>query len=443
MSLLNPTFNNGDSWKALLRKAMSRIEVDLNEVERVIEIARRTPGLASYESCFRQLSIFFDTATKYYRDKSPQSLKGILEFWERYRSAVIQRYTALTPVELNAADKVVANVFDRFILNIPPENIAYFQEARPLVYGGEGGLGGYFTHPPGWNRPFAIINLPHAAFDNVWHWLALPHETGHDLYAVVEGLEKELTEAVGKRMINAVANGEVQIPDVSVDLSAYGLPIITYTGPEFLAKVWCGWVNELQADLVGVLNCGGAAIAALQHIIGFDTKDYWFMQKDSNGNLNDYPEPHPTSYIRNVFNIEALRLIDNGSHTGLADELEKRFNALKPGGSEIVWQISEGIVFAKMPISEMKKAAKIAAELFCTHKLNTLGSKSYPEIGTFTANDQSIVTALINPLLNGDSTFMQIKDNPEPRHALAATILAMEKDSDKAHVINKTFKHFV
>ena len=68
MSLLNEDLNNKKKWEILKKKAMRRIEVDLNEVERVIEMARRTPGLSSYESCFKQLSIFFATATQHYRD---------------------------------------------------------------------------------------------------------------------------------------------------------------------------------------------------------------------------------------------------------------------------------------------------------------------------------------------------------------------------------------
>lgn len=442
MSHLNPSLNEEQNWKTLKAKAMQRIEVDLNEVERIIEIARRTPGLSAHEKCFKQLSIFFDVATQYYRVKDPAGLSDLVAFWERYRSAVIQRYTAITPVELRAADKVVKNVFDRFILNVPEENIAYFKDAKPLVYGGEGGLYSYFTHPPAWNRPFAIINLPHAAFDNVWHWLALPHETGHDLYATVKALREELEENIGQRMRNAVRNGDVNIPDVRVDLSPSG--VITYSGEEFLAKVWSSWANEAQADLVGLLNCGGSAITALQQIIEFGTDDMWLVDLDREGNIvNDGPEVHPTSYVRNVFNISALRLLDNGSHGNLADEIEQRFQALRPDSSEIVWHITKTIEFARIPVEQMVKSAEIAAEVLCNHKLDALGGKSYVEIATFTAKDQKIVDDMITPLLNGESTFTQVDKNAEARHALAATIFTLEKDSDRAAVINKTFKHFV
>ena len=443
MSLLNTKLNDIKAWENLKNVVKKRIEVDLQEVERVIEVARKTPGLAPHEPGLQKLSIFFAVATRYYQQECPGELEGLLLFWERYRAAVLQRYSAITPVELRASDKVVTNVFDRFILKVPNENIVYDQEVRPIVYGGEGGLYAYFTHPPGWNRPFAIINLPHAAFDNCWHWTALPHETGHDLYAAVQGLDKELENALGERMIKAVRDKEVNIPAVHRDLSALGGPNISYTGEEFLKKLWQGWANESQADIVALLNCGGAAIVSLQQIIGFGTKDQWLLGQDEKGNVTDDPEPHPTSYIRNALNIAALRLIDNGSHRDLADEVEQRFTQLRPMENEIVWYLNGKIEFARVPIRELVKSAGIAADVFCNHKLNVLGRKSYSELGTFTANDQELVTAMIKPLSQGDPTFTQVMAGIEPRHALAAAVFAFEKDFKKADIINKTFLHFV
>ena len=49
MQRLDTTLNQIAAWKEMLRNARRRIEVDINEVERVIELARRTPGLVGYE----------------------------------------------------------------------------------------------------------------------------------------------------------------------------------------------------------------------------------------------------------------------------------------------------------------------------------------------------------------------------------------------------------
>ena len=68
MKRLDPTINQTEVWKETIDNAQKRIEVDINEVERVIELARRTPGLAKYENELQKLSIFFRFSTLFYRE---------------------------------------------------------------------------------------------------------------------------------------------------------------------------------------------------------------------------------------------------------------------------------------------------------------------------------------------------------------------------------------
>lgn len=441
MGYLNTRYNDKTAWEHLLAGLRRRIEVDLNEVSKVIELARRTPGLSRYEDGLRQLSVFFEIATQHYRQDDPNGLSDLVAFWERYRAAVIQRYAAITPVELRAADAVVSDIFDRFLKNVPNTHIAYSIDAAPLVYGGEGGLSSYFTHPPGWNRPFAIIHLPHTAFDNVWQWLALPHETGHDTYATISGLQAELETALEDRMTAAVQNGELEIPEVVIDLTPFGVDYQhAYSGAEFIAAVWKSWANEAQADMVGLLSCGAAALVALQQIIGFSSKDSWKLFTVS-GDPGDAPEEHPTPYIRNALNIAALRSISVAQNQ-LADEIQTRFEALRPAADEIEWYLTEKYVLARCPISEMVKSAEIAAEVLLTHTMASLGNKSYKDLMAFTHSDQSIVDEITDRLAAGDPTFSQV-DNASPRHCLAATMFAFEKENSHADLINRTFIHFV
>jgi hypothetical protein len=326
---------------------------------------------------------------------------------------------------------------------VPNDKIAYHKDTVPLVFGGEGGLGAYYTHPPGWNRPFAIINLPHSAFDHVWLWLALAHETGHDTYASVDGLATELESVLGQRMRKAVQDGDVAIPPVDLDLNQHGVNHhIQYSPEDFLALVWKNWANESQADIVGLLSCGGAALAALQRIIGFGVQDTWFLNQLPGGGFRDAPEEHPTSFVRNAFNISALRLLD-ASFNGLADELDHRFHALSPASNKITWVLGQSqIVVAEVDSQEMVKSAEIAADLILNQQFSSLGDKSFKQVISFDSVDQANVDLLIDPLMNGDPTFAQ-QAGVEPRHALAAAMFALEVDRTKADVINSTFKHFV
>ena len=435
MTRLNTNFNQQAAWETLLEGVRSRVEVDLHEVERVIELARRTPGLSQYEDELRRVSVFFQEATQYHQQKNPDGLTRLVELWERYRATVVQRFAAVTPVELRAADHVVREIFRRFLDGVPNENIAYSKEAVPLVYGGEGGPGSYSTHPPGLNRPFAIINLPHTAFDNVWQWLALPHETGHDTYVTVDGLADEVESALEAAMRAAVNANELTIPAVNVDLNAYRVNHrIQYSGQDFLATVWRNWADEAQADMVGLLSCGGAAAVALQQIIGFRADDLW--------ELNRGPKVHPIPYVRNALNISALRLL---GHNNLAQEIDTRFQALRPNATHVRWLLPPPFPRKKVAavrVDQMVKSAEIAANVLISTPFPSLGERSYRDLGEFTLADQGIVDDMVDRLIKGKPTFAQAP-GATPRHALAATMFAFEKNRLKADTINRTFKHFV
>ena len=443
MKYLNSGFQQPAAWKELLLDNQRLVQISLNEIEQVLHLARQTPGLSQYETSLHKLSIFFDKAFAYYRDNDPEELSGLVALWERYSAAVLQRYTGIMSVELRAADHIVKNIFGRFLSQVPNHNVSYAPDAIPLVYGGEGGLGAYFTHPPALNRPFAIINLPHSAFANVWQWLALPHEIGHDLYATVEGLDTELETALADRMRQAVIKGEVKIPALSFDLTPYGVAQkIQYSPEDFLAALWKGWANESQGDMMGLINCGGATIVGLQQIIGFGSAGRWSIEAGKDGHVEDAPEPHPVSYVRNALNIAGLRLLDQG-HNEFADQIQERFDALRPPDKDVVfWFGRTRVEFARVEVAELVKSAQIAAEVLLKHPLKVLGDKSYRQLATFTEEDQLIVNSLVEPLSKGESTFAG-GHNVEARHALAATVLAYERDRSNAHVINRCFKHFL
>lgn len=443
MTYLNTTLQKPTAWKAMLQDNARLVEVSLLEMEQLLHLARRAPGLNKYEKALQKLSIFFTKAFQFYRENAPGELSSLVSLWERYSAAVLQRFTGIMGVELRAADFVVANIFARFLKQVPTEYIAYAPDVVPLVYGGEGGLSAYFTHPPDLDRPFALINLPHAAFCNVWQWLALPHEIGHDLYATVRGLEHELEEALAKRMREAVTSGEIKVPAVDLNLAQFGVPhAIKYAPEDFLAALWKGWANESQGDMMGLINCGGATIVALQQIIGFDTAGEWLAGPGDNGKLVDYPEPHPTSYVRNALNIAGLRMLSPG-HNKFADEIESRFKALCPSDDAVSFSFAgTTIELTKVKITELVKSAHIAAEVILKHPLKVLGGKSYSQLATFTDEDQTKVDSLVEPLCKGDPSFAQ-GEGIEARHALAATVLAFERDRTRADVINRCFKHFL
>ena len=87
----------------------------LLEMEQLLHLARRAPGLSKYEKSLQKLSIFFTKAFQFYRENAPGELSSLVSLWERYSAAVLQRFTGIMGVELRAADFVVANIFARFL----------------------------------------------------------------------------------------------------------------------------------------------------------------------------------------------------------------------------------------------------------------------------------------------------------------------------------------
>ncbi len=443
MKYLNSLLLKPDTWKEMLVDNQRMVHVSLIEIEQVLRLARQTPGLAKYEKALHQLSVFFDKAFALYKKTAPDELSELVALWERYSAAVLQRYTGVMSVELRAADHIVSNIFGRFLAQVPNQNVAYSADAIPLVYGGEGGLSAYFTHPPELDRPFAIINLPHSAFGNVWQWLALPHEIGHDLYATIKGLDTELETALAERMRKAVSSGEVHVPAVKFDLSPYGYShTINYSPEDFLAALWKGWANEAQGDMMGLISCGGATIVGLQQIIGFGAGGTWMIEPGANGEVCDEPEPHPVSYVRNALNLAGLRLLGQG-HKEISAEIEERFTALRPSDKEVVFRLGRSRVeFARVEVAELVKSAQIAAEVLLMHPLKVLGDKSYSQVATFTEEDQEKVDSLVDPLSKGDAAFAS-GPGIEARHALGATVLAFERNRANSFTINRCFKHFL
>ena len=150
---------------------------------------------------------------------------------------------------------------------------------------------------------------------------------------------------------------------------------------------------------------------------------------------------HPTAWVRNALNIAVLRRLGDG-HPALAAEIDARFRALRPGETHITWRLGRALDVARIPVAEMETAADIVAELLVNHKFASLAGQSYADLADFTANDQAIVEESTAKLVAADPTFAR-EGGSTPRHALAAAMLAFERDRAQAVRINETFRHFL
>jgi hypothetical protein len=138
--------------------------------------------------------------------------------------------------------------------------------------------------------PIPVIEVPWDHVENVWEFLSLHHEVGHDLEA-----DLNLRAPLEASLIAA--------------LTAAGVPAVR-------VNVWQSWLGEVFPDLVG-LQLGGPAFAeALMHLLLLPAADV---------TTYDAQDPHPTHYPRILMNTAYIRTLhpDNPALGAHADQIEE------------------------------------------------------------------------------------------------------------------------
>ncbi len=451
LSLTNPAYNTAEGFQKLRQISQLRSLPTPAQLNEVVQVARRTVGLEDvwdelelvkkdYQRVFNLYREWIQDPQRPY-DLTPFAYRRLMDNWYDFERMVLQRAAGVYTTELRAADRVALDIFRRFYGSnqFAPANRSYSDNARPVTFIGPTGPDAYYTWPPNTRRPLGIVNLPDGSANNVWSWLALAHEVGHDIYASIFHLGEELEAALQSALRDAGAAGQFALADVNYDDERYAMKL---TGADFASLLWKRWANEAQADIVGLLNCGSAAAVTLQPIIGFDTEQTMepdLMSYDSQTQRYGLaPEAHPTPYLRNIFNIAALRALGFNQQ---ADELQTRFESLRPAATQVEFKLEfGGALVTSQPIAELEKTVAVAVPVFLARQFAALNNHSYRQIIDFSAQDQMIVDGIVDKLLGGDPLF---DADARPRHALSATVLALEKDAAKAETIHETFVQFL
>jgi len=430
MKYLNPAWNRPDAFEKNREAELDdNVAIPLAEIELVRRLARRVPELDRLgprvdEMLRRMYSDFWAG-----------------DLWTDYRSAIVHRAVGLRAPLLRATDRLANHVTAAFTSGLGSgASLAFDPGAYVLVGEGRGNPGDYAAWAGdgnGGTLPFALIKMPEAAFWSAQRWMAIPHEVAHALFVGVDGLAAELEDALEDRMRRAVTSGEIKPPGM-----AFTLPDgrrIEHAAEDLLALVWRTWADEAQADVVGVLACGGAAVAEGQVVLGFSNQDWW--EVDAQG---DRPESHPTDFVRQWMQIAALRRM--GGHDAIADELAERLRLVGGGPKEIVffhWTSDDTAIEAyRGDIEPWLRSAELAAELLLERRMARLGDKSYSQVLRFDAADQRIADEATQELLEARTDFGR-SANAAPRHVLAAAVWAHERDPDATATFTEILQHFL
>jgi hypothetical protein len=236
--------------------------------------------------------------------------------------------------------------------------------------------------------PIPVIELPWDHIENVWEFLTIHHEVGHDLEA-----DLQLRTA-----LQAVLRKELRGADV----------------PAERVEVWLAWQGEIFADLVG-LRLGGPAFAEVLMNLLLLPASYVLHY--------DVSDPHPTHYIRILLNAAYCRTLVPGNSE--IDEHAQRI--------EVQWR---GLYGEQPAFQDYIADFPHVFRALMDTALGPLQSRTVRELIPFTAYDQRRIRAAASYLLTG-------RDAPEPysvppRHCVSAARLAVTQAQQRPDAIAET-----
>jgi hypothetical protein len=204
--------------------------------------------------------------------------------WDFYRGKLQLRFSPEFKASLRVADVVAWDCYR------PPLEKATYLDIIPAAHLREPPLCYYEAtfSPATWVRedastdlrdrrdatvltPIPVIGLPWDHAENLWEFLSLPHEVGHDLEADLK-LRPALLQS-----LEATLHGKV---------------------PGERISVWKAWLAETFADLVALQLVGPAFVDMLMHLLLLPPHHVNTFRPD---------DPHPTPYVRILMGTAYIR----------------------------------------------------------------------------------------------------------------------------------------
>lgn len=332
-----------------------------------------------------------------------------------------------------------------------------------------------------------IISMPHEhRTGGLLAWAALGHEVaGHHFLHAVDGLMRDLVDALRKKFEEVAAQKELK----DEDLSSF----------QSLSDYWCACIEETACDVLGILNLGPAFgigfIGYLRGVQGgklessgvlYSTKkagtnslileseetSQIFVEKLS-GNIifkkskgmigkkgNKKPlmyerfnsaDNHPLDVLRAfVFTKIIRKIVPDSSLIGLIEE--EAFQDFEHEDSIELFSLEKNKSVYKVDSQVFPKelaieTAGIAAEVIASSQLDSLESKSLLDIFTWNEEDEARVEVFRRIIEQSEPENLLTSSNEEffARHIVAASVLSCifgkpeEKEGLKIHLIEEVF----
>jgi len=286
-------------------------------------------------------------------------LRNFTEMWTIYQVAWEQRHKeeswdseieeGLTLRSVRAGDSVVRNLYEvvqqqELDLKWPHQQLLIVVPFMSRLYAA------------GSKAPTPYIVSPYWGHRQVWTWLGYAHEVGHHVYRNVKSLSDELKVHVTMELLSRGKSHDVQC-------------------------IWFNWLEEIIADLFGLLQIG-PAFAQTQQLMLPHLPLPVARRKVSNRLLLAADETHPIPYLRVVLAIRALEElgIPEADTKPLREKWEKFFH--EDGGVDV----EKGKISARVrgshveiPVKEMIEVAEIVLDVILNTDLDALAKTSSPK----------------------------------------------------------------
>jgi|JI61114C2RNA_FD_contig_31_8401524_length_3766_multi_5_in_0_out_0_3 hypothetical protein len=243
----------------------------------------------------------------------------------------------------------------------------------------------------------------------------LGHEARHNVYHDVKGLEEESLEVVEKAIRDAHTAGTIKFAADEMEVNGDKVPTI-----EMVVKLFCEWLGEIDADVVGGVLFSGEAfgdnmimsfpammvrsgkVSSKENLLRNESRYHLVPQKD--GSVGLVFEEHPVDFVR--VKLVAATLEEIGfakAGTRLRELADFMVGDVIP--TEVIYKDAEGKedLVIKFNTADLVAVGPVVAKALIRTPMKSLSGKSNGDLVMWNSHRQAKVEAIAAILEKGSS----------------------------------------
>jgi len=421
-----------ESLNAQLEKLISSYKEALPQV--IAELAKRNPGAPLMAIVQKAIELL------------DEELAQILYVLRVYTDCVEQRRDGKFARQMASVAFFFKQIHQMYWSG-DLEGVIKNGEASSPIKGGEEKVGAVFLARvtasglatiPGSRGPIGAhaLQLPYEMLDIlVINYPLFAHESRHNIFHDVLGLEDESMQALAKDILESEKTGVFKPSQDYIVVGTQKIPSI-----QLLAKVMTDWLGEIDADALAALFTGEAfglsMVASFPAMMIRDAavstktqllrnSSHFQLVKQRNGKVALQFEPHPVDYVR-VYIVAAI--FDEIGFPAVATRLRQLADFAVGETIPDVATFESGDEKSKLtieiPTKDLIGIAPVVVKSLIRTKYKALGGKSNGDLVMWTQKRQDKVVLLKDTLKAGKADVPADKGDIFVTYVAAAAIMA-------------------